>query len=597
MDVKKGLIICLLPLFLLSLNAFGLKNVSQSGQFSLRPSIAINKDGVIMVVWLEQPLEKDFGTIHYRTKIGGNWSSAKNAGVTFKAAWTPMLGVDAEGNFHMAWSDGFSSQAREVYHSMYKTSSGAWTARDMIYWSPNNSSWPKIDVKLGRIYIAWSHRHSGTWEGGDIVTISKRITDANWPNSYERISYTGNDICNHSACKVRNDVLHVCYMEGSGETGPWNLRYKMAKRGSNWSTVQQQTLDPNGYYPELTIDHEGNTHVVWSSRRGAFYYRTKKGNSWKATEIISNFYAPRQMGDIRYRNGILVSTFVQETVGGREAYYTVKTLQGEWSKPTLLADGTDARHPKVWIDDNANAHIVWQEISGGHTDIFYEQVAVPSPDPFIQANPESLSFIVEGVNPEPTSLFLKNIGQESLDYSVKVNQDWLSVAPTSGKLKKDEEDELQVTIDAIDLDEGTYTATIQVTSPQAVNSPRDINVTLEVLAPPIFPPLNFTAEVMENKALFYTEYMHRLTWEPNPQNRDIEYYRIYYREGENYVFLDELPSSTLEYTRRNIKANKTFTYELWAVDDKGRTGDEPATLTIGVTTSTIHKDSSKKSIR
>jgi hypothetical protein len=597
MDVKRLLIICLLPLFLLSLNAFGVKNVSQSGQFSLRPTIAINKDGMVMVVWLEQPLEKDYGTIYYRTKIGGNWSSAKNAGVTWKAAWTPMLSVDAEGNFHMAWSDGFSSQAREIYYSMYKTSSGAWTAREMVYWSPNNSSWPKIDVKEGRIYIGWAHRHEGTWEGGDIVTISKRISDANWPNSYERISFTANDICNHPACKARDDVLYLSYMEGSGETGPWNLRFKHAKRGSNWSTVHQATLDPNGYYPELTVDHNDDPHVVWSSRRGAFYYRTRKGGSWKATEIISNFFAPRQMGDIRYRNGILVSTFVQETVGGREAYYTVKTLQGEWSKPTLLADGTDARHPKVWIDDNANAHIVWQDISGGHTDVFYEQVAVPSPDPFIQASPESLSFIIEGVNPEPTSLFLKNIGQDPLDYTVKVNQDWLSVAPISGKLKEGEEDELQVTINAIDLDEGTYTAAIQITSPQAVNSPRDVGVTLEVLAPPIFPPLNFAGEVMENSGLFYTEYMHRLTWEPNPQNRDIELYRIYYREGENYVYLDELPSSTLEYTRRNIKANKTFTYELWAVDDKGRTGDEPATLTIGGTTSTIRKDTSKKSFR
>ncbi len=597
MDVKKGLIICLLPLLFLSLNAFGLKNVSQSGQFSLRPSIAINKDGMIMVVWLEQSLEKDFGTIHYRTKVKGKWSSVKNAGVTFKAAWTPMLSVDADGNFHMAWSDGFSSQAREVYHSMYQTSSGAWTARDMIYWSPNNSSWPKIEVEGDRIQISWSHRHSGSWEGGDIVTISKKITDANWPNNYERISYTANDICNHSACGVWKDILYFSYMEGSGHTGPWNLRFKQAKRGSNWKEVNQSTLDPNGYYPELTVDHDGNAHVVWSSRRGNFYYKTKQGSAWKGTEIISSMYAPRQMGDIRYRNGILVSTFVQETTGGREAYYCVKTLQGNWSKPTLLADGTDARHPKVWLDDNANAHIVWQEISGGHTDIFYEQVAVPSPDPFIQANPESFSFTVEGVNPDPTSLFLKNIGQDSLDYTVNVDQDWLSVAPTSGKLKKDEEDELQVTIDAVDLEEGTYTGVIQVKSPQAVNSPRDINVTLEVLAPPIYPPLNFAGEVMENKALFYMEYMHRLTWEPNPQNRDIEYYRIYYREGENYVFLDELPSSTLEYTRRNIKADKTYTYELWAVDDKGRTGEEPATITLGGTASPTRRDSSQKIVR
>jgi len=162
-------------------------------------------------------------------------------------------------------------------------------------------------------------------------------------------------------------------------------------------------------------------------------------------------------------------------------------------------------------------------------------------------------------------------------------------------LSQDEEQEIQVTVDAFDLDEGIYTGTIEVSSKEALNSPQTLTVNLDVLAPPIYPPMNFTGEVLENKALFYREYMHSFTWEKNPQNRKIEKYILYEIEGVNTILLEEFSSSTFEYTRRHIQKNKTYTYELWAVDDKGRTGNEPAKLTIGGTSPNLEKEKSDKS--
>jgi hypothetical protein len=108
-----------------------------------------------------------------------------------------------------------------------------------------------------------------------------------------------------------------------------------------------------------------------------------------------------------------------------------------------------------------------------------------------------------------------------------------------------------------------------------------VSVTLDVLAPPIYPPSNFVGEVLENKALFYREQIHKLTWEANPLNRDIEKYRLYENDGVNNIFLEEFPAGTFEYTRRHTVKGKTYTYELWAVDTKGRAGKDPATVTVG----------------
>ena len=64
--------------------------------------------------------------------------------------------------------------------------------------------------------------------------------------------------------------------------------------------------------------------------------------------------------------------------------------------------------------------------------------------------------------------------------------------------------------------------------------------------------------------------------------RNIEKYRLYEVSGVNRYFIEEFSSSTFEYQRRHVDKDRTYTYELNAVDNKGRTGDA-ATLNINGT--------------
>jgi hypothetical protein len=592
MNMKKFLILCSFSILLFS-SVYGKVNISQNDSWSSRPSVAVNKDGVVLVVWVENDREYESGPFYYRVKKEGEWSAVKKVGIIAKTGWTPLLDVDANGIFHLTYSDGFSVYDREVYYCAYDPDSG-WQSPEMIYLSPHNSAWPKIDIEGDRIHIGWTHRNTSPYIGGDIVMISKKMGEKNWPNNYERISWSANNISGHIAFKVKNDKIFASYMEGTADHGPWRLLYKEAPRGSSWQTVPVEgPLYPNAYYPELEIDDNDDIHVIWGNREGNMPYRTKVGNTWKANEIISNMYTPRQMPDLRYKNSMLVAAFTQSTAdSGIDLFYASKVIGGNWETPAKVAEGAEASHPRVWIDDNAFAHFVWEEKGGvgGKRDISYERIAVGTSDPFLGVSPQTLSFTVEGVNPDPTSIFVKNIGKESLDYKITVDQDWVSVTPTSGTLKKEEEDELQCLVDAVGLEEGTHNATIEVSSKEAINSPRYVNILLEVLAPPIYPPDNFTGQVLENKALFYREHIHELTWEANSLNRDIEKYVIYEIDGVNAYFLAEIPATTFEYTRRHTTKGKTYTYELWAVDEKGRTGNDPATVTLGGTSAMENKE-------
>jgi hypothetical protein len=588
MDFQRFLRIFLTVTLFIPVAAYGAVNISKTGARSGYPAVAVNQEGVILAVWPEQGDEA--GVLWYNVFKNGQWSGAKNANITRLQAWSPQLDVDSDGYFHIAYADGNSRFNREVYHAVYDSGKNEWSVPEMIFLSEENSAWQKIDIEGERVYIVWHHENADPYLGHDIVMQSKLKGEQYWPSAYERLVWTANDNSTHPAFKVLDDKIYVVYMEGIGDSGPWRLFYKEAKRGSAWAGVPKFEIIGNAYRPELEVDDNGNAHVVYATKSGNFMYRSKINGVWKNNESISSKFSPQQFGDLRYKNHVLVATWVQYDDSGMSAYYAKKVIGSEWEKPVQIHPGSDALYPRVWIDDNGYGHFVWRD----HGDIFYEKIAVPPAEPFLQLEPRSLSFVVEGTNPDPESFVVKNVGQKSLNFNVKTQQSWMTVSPQNGSLKQNQEQDILVTIDAADLDEGSHTGTIEISSNQALNSPQTVTVNLEVLAPPIYPPLNFSGELLENKALFYREYMHHLTWEANPQNKKIENYRLYEVDGVNYIFLEEFSSSTFEYTRRHILKDKAYTYELWAVDDKGRTGNQPAVVAMNAALAAQEKDQLRK---
>lgn len=95
----------------------------------------------------------------------------------------------------------------------------------------------------------------------------------------------------------------------------------------------------------------------------------------------------------------------------------------------------------------------------------------------------------------------------------------------------------------------------------------------------IFPPLNFSGKKVLNRSLLGTEYINILSWQSNPNNKEIVKYKIYQVEGENKSLLAELDADTFEYWHRKVEKNKLYTYAIVALNDKGREG-EPAYATV-----------------
>jgi len=96
----------------------------------------------------------------------------------------------------------------------------------------------------------------------------------------------------------------------------------------------------------------------------------------------------------------------------------------------------------------------------------------------------------------------------------------------------------------------------------------------------ILPPVNLTGERKLNKALFYYEDIIQLTWNANPDNKNITKYRIYrIEEWRKLDYLDEISAENLVYYIRNTSNDTQYIFAVTAVDSNNIEG-APAYVTV-----------------
>ena len=137
-----------------------------------------------------------------------------------------------------------------------------------------------------------------------------------------------------------------------------------------------------------------------------------------------------------------------------------------WAKALGLSQGSYA------------ATITIQAAGAGNSPQFVPVSFQIDPPPQISLDPAALNAAMAQGGPNPTlSAFrLSNVGSGTIHWSASANVPWLTVSPTSGTAPAS----LQCLLRAETLASGTYTATVMVTSVEAVNSPAILRVSLIV---------------------------------------------------------------------------------------------------------------------
>ncbi len=203
------------------------------------------------------------------------------------------------------------------------------------------------------------------------------------------------------------------------------------------------SVSPTGLTPTCTLgsDAPSETFDVWNSGEQTLDYTVSVDEPWLSVDPTSGS-----------------STGSGDAATHTVSYSTSGLSLGSYSASITVSDPAATNDPVV----------------------IPVSLTVVEPPPEISLDPSTLSPSCAAGDDAPGQSFdVWNSGGGTLDYTVSDDAGWLSVSPTSGS-STGEQDTVTVSYHTSGLCDGTYGATITVSSPDAGNSPQTVSVSLTV---------------------------------------------------------------------------------------------------------------------
>jgi len=458
-------------------------NLSKSNTESFWPAIAANSRGEIMVIFTDSVTGGSNDIFYMISEDGGlNWTQPQNTYSRRAAIKSCALAADSNGNFHMAYSDGFGSGGREIYYRAYMN--GSWQAVEQLSYSTDNSNWCRICTDGNTVHVAW-YQEIG-FPAKPYIALKSKSISGTWPADPVDVSRNPSNGAMYPDIKAKSGNIYVIYQiqEYSGNT----LKGKCIGYSERINGVWTGPFKIGSYsWPALDVDGFRNVHCLYPSH-GNVIYNAKVNGTWLGDQRINNINGIACFFDIKNKNDFLVAAYMLKASRDSKyysIYYSTKTYKngwGSWSNESEVEPGYYAELPKIAIDNSGNIHLIWVDTGySNKTDIYYKKVPLFQPDkPYIELDKSSLYFsAIEGESPNQQTFQIRNSGAATLSYNIFSDMTWLIPTPLNGQ-STGEWDQIDVLVDSSSLQPGEYTGTITISADQAPNSPREITVDLKV---------------------------------------------------------------------------------------------------------------------
>lgn len=483
MHVKKQLLVLISLLFLTGSFLFGTAiNLSNNRTESFWPAIAISPNGTLMAVFADSD-SAGSNDIFFTTSSDGGSTWTTPARTYSRQAYVKCCALDADsnGNFHLIWADAWGSARREIHYRAYIN--GTWRGIEQVSFSYANSNWCRVSAEGNRVHVVWYQERGGT-EKSFIAYKSKTVGGA-WPTTPVDASRNTSNGAMYPDIKALNNNLYIIYQihQYRGDT----LLGRHIGYSERINNIWYGPESIGSYtWPAITADEYSNVHCLYPTGGTGVIYKAKINGTWTDEMSINSERGEKCFFDIKYRNDCLFAAFMQDSSKGPGYYsiwYAMKTYNNGWSSwgiPIELEMGTYAELPRVALDVNGIAHVLWLDHGvGGDFDVFYENVPLLNlDDPYIQVDTSYLSFSgIQNDTLSPQTFRVKNAGTHTLNYSISTNKSWLYATPQSGS-STGEWDQISVSVDTYSLAAGEYTGKVTVASSNAPNSPKEVTVQL-----------------------------------------------------------------------------------------------------------------------
>ncbi|MHA1384334.1 MAG: CARDB domain-containing protein, partial [Candidatus Helarchaeota archaeon] len=255
---------------------------------SERPRIAVDNNGIIYVAWFDRTVG-EWGTdyeIMCTNYTATGWSNATvisddSTGWNDGNSWEPSISIDKNGVVHVVWWDqtagewGADSEIMYTNYTATGWSNATVISDDSTGWNDGNSvTTPDISIDSdGIIHVVWGDDTDGEW-GTDLEIMYVNNTGNGWTNAtvISDDSSGWNDGTSDRPSIAIDDNGNINVVWHDDTDGEWGSDIEIMyinNAGTGWTNATVISDDSSGWNSGtseragLIIDHNGNILVFW----------------------------------------------------------------------------------------------------------------------------------------------------------------------------------------------------------------------------------------------------------------------------------------------------------------------------------------------
>lgn len=474
-----------------------------------------------------------------RMSVVTGWTTPVNISNNAAQSRAPVIDLDAEGKAYVIWQDWpLFYGAGGPRQTMFNTNrTGQWQAQttfihDALYIGIDDVGFPTVAVNPSgsKIMVVY---HDADWSVQLMQVFYREWANGTWGPDYQNLSQA--PVPSEYAAiafSPLDDTFFCLFMVDVDVPFELALRYRDGATG-NWPSPELTNI-LNGYskYLYLTkhfkFDPSGVAHAVFSTHRDAWYAKNatpKNLNTWSPAVNLSgetglNDTDPRIAVD---NNGEAYVVWQHMVSGNQEIMYR-RTINGAWQAVENLSQTSgDSEFPTIAVNPiTSEVHVAWQENLGGNFEVFLKSYEL-QPGTTTKTWSSNINFSNNsGPSGEPYM---------SCDANGNVHLVYVDMTSTSNSL--------------------------------------DVMYSMKQAGPRA--PRNVAIDTYLDAG--ETRKINKLTWEADPENASftISNYKIYRKVGGgSFSLLASPPSSTLLYEDQNLDPAIIYAYRLTALSDTGR---------------------------
>lgn len=297
-------------------------------------------------------------------------------------------------------------------------------------------------------------------------------------------SWSPSSAQNFATCDTAYQATGMCRSPVDGSVyrtygrmigGLWSVCYRRYN-GSGWDNEVVVSQEPTFFaWPYIAVNNAGVIMVFWDRDEVCYSRWFTPGQGWSAIKAIDNKGIHGHMAWVPGTN-----RFVCVNTGNQNRVQVRQWVDGQWLASTNVSPSSGfTPDSRIGASVDGTICAIWENWDTGGPRWYYSMLLVPR----IEVNPASIvrsqNIGTNRPNDSFTISIITNAGAGNINYTVSDNVPWLSVTPTSGTSSGGD---IAATIiyDTAGLQRGVYDATITVSSPNVLNSPRSVSLRLTV---------------------------------------------------------------------------------------------------------------------